>query len=195
LATLREACRSGKVEAIVLEDYAKGFVTKGLLEGVEALKAEYGVPVTMDPHPANSECARGLTLLTPNRAEAFMMAGAYYVEGSEDAGEGEALQVVTDTLFERWAPEHLLVTLGARGMALFRPGEAVHHIPTKAQEVFDVSGAGDTVIAAYTFALLGGATPQEAADIANHAAGVVVGKVGTQPVLLAELRQSFQDGW
>ena len=85
----------------------------------------------------------------------------------------------------------LLITLGEHGMLLCRRGERPHHIPTVAQEVFDVSGAGDTVIATFTLAITAGAAPLEAAMVSNHAAGVVVGKVGTAIVTPQELIRSF----
>ena len=103
----------------------------------------------------------------------------------------EALMNVGKTLLRKWKPRNLLVTLGEHGMCLFRAGKAPHHIPTVAQEVFDVSGAGDTVIATLTLALAAGANPVQAADISNHAAGVVVGKVGTATCSPEELVESF----
>jgi len=94
---------------------------------------------------------------------------------------------------EKWDMENLLITLGELGVLLFRKGEPPYHAPTRAREVFDVSGAGDTVISLFTLALTAGASPQEAAEIANHASGVVVGKLGTAIVTPAELIASFGD--
>jgi D-beta-D-heptose 7-phosphate kinase/D-beta-D-heptose 1-phosphate adenosyltransferase len=92
---------------------------------------------------------------------------------------------------EKWETENLLITLGEHGVFLVRRGETPYHAPTRAREVFDVSGAGDTVIALFTLALAAGATPPEAAEIANHASGVVVGKLGTATVNPDELLASF----
>ena len=103
----------------------------------------------------------------------------------------ESLMRVGKKLLATWRPENLLVTLGEHGMCLFRRGKKPHHIPTVAQEVFDVSGAGDTVIASFTLAIAAGASPLEAAIISNHAAGVVVGKIGTATVAPEELLASF----
>jgi D-beta-D-heptose 7-phosphate kinase/D-beta-D-heptose 1-phosphate adenosyltransferase len=105
--------------------------------------------------------------------------------------EDVALRAVVGILMEKWAPACLLITLGGDGMALFRADAAPLHIPTRAREVYDVSGAGDTVVATFTLALAAGATPDEAAHLANHAAGVVVAKLGTASVSPQELAASF----
>ena len=102
------------------------------------------------------------------------------------------LLLVVKNLLEELKPALLLVTLGEQGMLLCQSGHKPFHIPTQAQEVFDVSGAGDTVIASFTLAIAAGATPIEAAIISNHAAGVVVGKVGTATVTPDELLESFR---
>jgi len=104
----------------------------------------------------------------------------------------ESLMAAVDRLLKELKPVLLLVTLGELGMLLCRTGEKPFHIPTQAQEVFDVSGAGDTVIATFTLAVAGGASPLEAAIISNHAAGIVVGKVGTAVAMTEELLASFQ---
>jgi len=114
-----------------------------------------------------------------------------YVEPVDDVLRDEALLRVGQKLLRTWKPRNLLITLGEHGVCLFRPGKKPHHIPTVAQEVFDVSGAGDTVIATLVLALAAGAGPIEAAEISNHAAGVVVGKVGTATCSPGELLASF----
>jgi len=123
--------------------------------------------------------------------EAFAAAGAAPTEPAEDVLRDAPLLRVGQTLLKTWRPDNLLITLGEHGMCLFRAGKQPHHIPTVAQEVFDVSGAGDTAIASLTLALAAKANPVEAAEIANHAAGVVVGKVGTATCSPQELVQSF----
>lgn len=193
LERLRDGIRSGGVDAVIVEDYAKGLVSKQLLSEVVALGNEAGIPIMLDPHPANPANVPGLTLMTPNRSEAFALAGAYYVDGRPDIPNDKPLLHVVERLENLWAPVNLLVTLGAHGMALFKQGTPALHIPTKAREVFDVSGAGDTVIAVFSLAHVAGATPEEAAIMANHAAGVVVGKVGTAPVYPDELLNSFKE--
>ena len=133
----------------------------------------------------------GLSAITPNRSEAFAAAGIASTEPFDDVLRDEPLLRVGRKLLASWKPKNLLVTLGEHGMCLFRQGKKPHHIPTVAQEVFDVSGAGDTAIATLVLALAAGANPVEAAEISNHAAGVVVGKIGTATCSPEELQASF----
>ncbi len=192
LAAIQTDLEAGRLDGLIIEDYAKGTLDIGLVETILQLCREHGLPVAMDPHPANPMLVDGLTLITPNRAEAFALAGLYHSEAKSPITEDDALLDVVQRLLDRCLLEQLLITLGGDGMALFRRGEAPLHVPTVAREVFDVSGAGDTVIASYLLALCAGATPEEAAVLANHAAGVVVGKVGTAPVHLEELLNAFK---
>ena len=131
--------------------------------------------------------------MTPNRMEAFALAGAYLRGTVVPVSQDAPLLAVGATLMSSWRPDMLLVTLGPDGMALFQHGQPVHHEPTVAREVFDVSGAGDTVIAAFTAAHRAGLTPHQAMVFSNHAAGVVVGKIGTVPIEPADLLASFPD--
>ncbi|MCC6142908.1 MAG: carbohydrate kinase [Candidatus Hydrogenedentes bacterium] len=188
---LLSAIDGGEIAALIIEDYAKGTISQSLVREAVQRCHERRIPVALDPHPANVLSANGLTLITPNRAEAFAMAGFYYTPTMLPLTEDLPLLEVAQRILNQWAPEHLLITLGADGMALFSGDAAPHHVPTRAREVFDVSGAGDTVIASFTLALAAGASAEEAAVIANHAAGVVVGKVGTAPVHLEELIATF----
>ncbi len=111
----------------------------------------------------------------------------------DPADKDEALLQVGETLLNKWDTKFLLITLGEQGMMLFQKGNHPHYIPTKARQVFDVSGAGDTAIALFTLALCCEATPVEAAEIANHGSAVVVGKLGTATVTHEELVASFQN--
>ncbi len=194
LEVIRDAIESKHIDGLIIEDYAKGVLNKGLAQRVVELAAAHGVPVALDPHPANHLDLSGLTLMTPNRAEAFSLAGAYHTPAVLPVESDAAFLRVAKHLHETWQVECLLITMGADGMALFLPGSAPLHVPTQAREVFDVSGAGDTVISSFMLAFLAGAPPQEAAVFSNHAAGVVVGKVGTAPVHAAELLASFALG-
>lgn len=191
--TVLDALAEKSIDALILEDYAKGVLGSDLLVQVLKTAREHDVPVAMDPHPANRFATHGLTLMTPNRAEAFALAGHYDSDPIFPIAEDQSLGEVAQTLNEDWEVENLLITLGSGGMALFRKDREPHHIPTRAQEVFDVSGAGDTVISSFVLALLAGATPEDAAVVSNHAAGVVVGKVGTAPCALEELLGSFDE--
>ena len=192
LTKLESAITEGRIGALIIEDYAKGTLNKALAQQVVACATKHGLPVALDPHPANHLDLSGLTLMTPNRSEAFVLAGKYMTNSVLPIKRDEALLDVVAHLREMWQVQHLLVTLGGDGMALFQPEGDPLHVPTQAREVFDVSGAGDTVISSFILALLAGASSQEAAVLANHAAGVVVGKVGTAPVTAAELRESFE---
>lgn len=191
VATLDQAIQAGALDAIIIEDYNKGTVTESLLSRVAALGQQHDIPVALDPHPGNHARAKGITVMTPNRNEAFAMSGSYPKDPVMPIEEDAALQKVVTFLQSKWEPQHLLITLGGAGMALFQLDKDVHHIPTQAREVFDVSGAGDTVIASFVLSLVAGASPDEAASISNHAAGVVVAKIGTAKVSAAELIHAF----
>ena len=172
-----------RADAVVLTDYHKGFLTQPLFDGAVRLAKRARKIVTVDPKPSHSLRLRGMTGITPNRAEAYL---------ADAAPADRPLELVGQSLLRRWAAKHVLITLGEEGMALFQPGKSPFRIPTMAREVYDVSGAGDTVIAAFTLALAAGANPAEAALVSNHAAGVVVRKVGTATVSPEELIASFE---
>jgi rfaE bifunctional protein kinase chain/domain len=179
------------IDAVIFEDYGKGLFTQDLVSQMLAKARGAKIVTAADPNPRRLLDYREITAITPNRSEAFAAAGVPYVEPVDDVLADEPLNTVGDILLKKWKAENLLITLGEHGMCLFRPGKKPHHIPTVAQEVFDVSGAGDTVIATLALALAAGADPVEAAEISNHAAGVVVGKVGTATCSPEELAASF----
>ena len=181
-----------QADAVIVGDYGKGVVTQPMLDRMKAVCRERGVWLSLDPKPINRLDLSGLSLITPNRKEAFELAGR--TDGARAAHplEDKNLMAVADELMERLAPAVLLVTLGDQGMLLCRRNAEPYHIPTVAQEVFDVSGAGDTVIASFTLAIAAGASPEEAAIVSNHAAGVVVGKIGTATLSQEQLLESFQ---
>ena len=173
-------------DAVILEDYAKGLIDQELVTSIISDATAAGKIIAIDPNPTNPIDWSGGTVLKPNRREAFLAAQLPY------SNEEEALLKAAAALQKRHATKQLLITLGEAGMLLLEAGEKPYHTPTRAQEVFDVSGAGDTAIAAYTLALASGATGIEAAEIANHAAGVVVGKLGTATLTVDELRAMFE---
>ena len=206
LAQLDDDGRLGDFDAIIVEDYGKGFLDQPFVDALTARAGAAGVQLTVDPNPRNPLSWRGATAVKPNRTEAFAAAGLPALTAAADGGPGSSperdadLLAVGRTLLARWQPEAgLLITLGEQGMMLFEPGNgggAPVHLPTRAREVFDLSGAGDTAIALFTLALAAGGTATEAAEVANHAAGVVVGKLGTATVTPAELTASFgREGW
>ena len=185
---------SSAIDAIIFEDYGKGMLNEEMLNAAVKAAAQKGIVTSLDPKPGHLMNVKGLTVIKPNRSEAFAMAGKFAKDGSVPVDEDEDLKAVAATLMAEWEPVYLLISLAAQGMALFRKGTPMVVIPTRAREVFDVSGAGDTVISAFTLALTAGASCIEAAEIANHAAGIVVGKVGTVTVSADELKESFAQG-
>jgi len=184
----------GDVDAVVFEDYGKSFLSPELIEKVAELARAAGKIVTADPNPRHPIAWKHVTAVKPNRSEAFLAASMPWSDPVEPASEDEALLGVGRSLLEKWDTQYLLITLGEQGMMLFE-GDDAWHIPTKARQVFDVSGAGDTAIALFTLALCGEATAREAAEIANHASAVVVGKLGTATVTREELIASFHDDY
>jgi len=179
-------------DAVILGDYAKGVVTQRLLDGAKQLCRERGVWLSVDPKPSHHLDLSGVSLLTPNRKETFGLAGLTDHTPGASPAEDDALLRALETLLTQLKPALLLVTLGDQGMLLCQRGHRPFHIPTVAREVFDVSGAGDTVIASFTLAIVAGASPVEAAIVSNHAAGIVVGKLGTATVRPEELLENFR---
>lgn len=172
-------------DAVIIEDYGKGVLTQPLVDAVIGAANKAGKIVTVDPNPHNPLEWTGATAIKPNRSEALMAANVRAEEG------WEAVEKAAQILRKRWKSQYLLITLGEEGMLLLDDGKPPYHTPTRAREVYDVSGAGDTSIAVFTIALAAGATGIEAAELANHAAGVVVGKLGTATLTLQELEKSF----
>jgi D-glycero-beta-D-manno-heptose-7-phosphate kinase len=181
-----------QADAVIVGDYGKGVVTQPMLDQAKAICRERGVWLSLDPKPVNRLDLSGLSLITPNRKEAFELAGKEDRLRGPEPLKDASLMEVANILLEKLQPALLLITLGDHGMLLCRRGEKPFHIPTVAQEVFDVSGAGDTVIASFTMAIAAGASPMEAAILSNHAAGVVVGKIGTATLTQQELSASFR---
>jgi D-glycero-beta-D-manno-heptose-7-phosphate kinase len=178
--------------AVIVCDYGKGVITQPLLDSLKQLCRARGIWLSLDPKPVHQLDLSGLSLITPNRKEAFELAGLPDESRNANPLADSSLLKVADRLIEKLRPALLLITLGEQGMLLCQRGRKPFHIPTVAQEVFDVSGAGDTVIASFSLAIAAGASPLEAAVLSNHAAGLVVGKVGTATVSAEELLSSFK---
>ena len=178
--------------AVIIGDYGKGVVTQGLLDQVRQRCRARGVWLSFYPKPVHQLDLTGLSLVTPNRKEAFALAGVLDNQSTSNPLDNSELLRSSEILLDKLRSALLLITLGDQGMLLCRQGQEPFHIPTVAQEVFDVSGAGDTVIATFTLAVAAGASPIEAAIFSNHAAGVVVGKIGTAKVSPDELLASFR---
>lgn len=181
-----------QTDAVIVGDYGKGVVSQPLLDELKKLCRQHGVWLSLDPKPVHHLNLNSLSLITPNRKEAFELANVLDDTRHSNPLEDTHLMQVADRLLTELRPAVLLITLGELGMLLCQRDHKPVHIPTVAQEVFDVSGAGDTVIATFTLAIAAGASPLEAAIVANHAAGIVVGKIGTATVTQEELLASFK---
>ncbi len=172
-----------RADAVIVSDYAKGAVDMPLLDLVQEEAGKRGALVALDPKPRRRLPFRDLGLITPNRNEAIELAEI----GNEISGTEFPAEEICHRIWEKHHPKILVITLGADGMLLSREGKIEKIIPTFAREVFDVSGAGDTVIASLTLALAAGTSLELAAHFANTAAGIVVGKFGTATVSPEEI--------
>ncbi len=181
-----------KTAAVIIGDYGKGVISQSLLDGLKELCRKRAIWLSLDPKPVHDLHLHGLSLITPNRKEAFELAGLSDNTRNANPLDDKNLIAAAERLLSDLRPAVLLVTLGELGMLLCQRDQKPFHIPTLAQEVFDVSGAGDTVIATFTLAIAAGASPIEAAILSNHAAGIVVGKIGTATVAIDELLRSFE---
>jgi rfaE bifunctional protein kinase chain/domain len=186
LEYVRQRVDSG-LDAIVLSDYSKGVVTKELVRDIVKLARKKGIIVSVDPKVNHFGIYSGVTILTPNTKEASI--------GSKiEIDDEKSLIKAGALLLKRLKCDAVLVTRGEHGMSLFERDGRVTHIPTVAQEVFDVTGAGDTVISTLTLAMAAGAGMVDAARLSNYAAGIVVGVVGTATVKPDELKQKIAAG-
>jgi D-beta-D-heptose 7-phosphate kinase/D-beta-D-heptose 1-phosphate adenosyltransferase len=190
LALLRS--QLSNAAAVIVGDYGKGVVTQSLLDEIKTLCRSHGAWLSLDPKPVHHVDLSGLSLITPNRKETFELADLPDDTRHANPLADANLMQAAERLLNELRPAVLLITLGELGMLLCQRGQKPFHIPTVAQEVFDVSGAGDTVIATFTLAITAGASPIEAAMLSNHAAGIVVGKIGTATASPAELIASFK---
>jgi D-glycero-beta-D-manno-heptose-7-phosphate kinase len=185
IAVLQRAVK--EASAFVVSDYDKGAVTPRILAEVLPLAYGRGIPVLIDPKIRNFHAYRPATLITPNHHEALRLTNT-----EEDTDEG--LKRAAQLIHERLACDCVLITRGERGMMLLEGGKEPVYVETAAREVYDVTGAGDTVIATLAAALAAGASMVEAAVLANHAAGIVVGKVGTATAGADEVLGSIRQG-
>ncbi len=160
---------------VVVSDYAKGVVTLDVMNTLKTVAADSGVPLLVDPKPASMDLYRGATMLTPNSLEAQAMSGIEIIDN-------DTLCLAAGRIMSNLASEAVLITRGSHGMGLLQRDSNLFTIPTMAREVFDVTGAGDTVIATFSMGIAQGLAMTEAAWLANVAAGIVVGKVGTATV-------------
>lgn len=174
----------GQVDLIIISDYDKGLVTRELVARTADMASENGVLVMADPKSLNFEKYAGVSVLTPNKKEAGLAA-------SMDIDSEADLFAAGEKLMAQVGLDRLLITCGKDGMVLFEKDQPPHVIASKARQVFDVSGAGDTVISILGLGLAAGETFKDSAMIANAAAGIVVGKVGTATVSIDELKKAL----
>ena len=173
------------LDAVIISDYGKGVVSEQLIREVLRIAIDNDKIISVDPKVSKFSFYKGVTLITPNNKEASEAAGI-------EIKDKETLLRVGEILLNKLACKLLLITRGEEGMTLFEDNGDVTHIPTLAKEVYDVTGAGDTVISALTLGLTAGASLKEAAVIANYAAGIVVGEIGTAAVTRSELIEAIK---
>jgi D-beta-D-heptose 7-phosphate kinase/D-beta-D-heptose 1-phosphate adenosyltransferase len=181
------AAELDRCEGMVVSDYGKGVITPAVLERALGVAGERRVAVSVDPKESHIDAYRGVSILTPNQHEAG------YVQGRRIVDEASLMEVGWG-LQKRLAAEAVLVTRGAEGMSLFEKGGRYTYLPTVAREVYDVTGAGDTVVSVVAVALAAGADYPTASYLSNHAAGVVIREVGTAACTPAQLAASIADG-
>ena len=172
------------VDALVVSDYGKGVITRPVLDAAIGLAKAKGIPIAVDPKESHLDAYHGVSILTPNQYEAGNMMAERIRDEASLMNVGWGLQRRLDV-------ECALVTRGPDGMSLFERGGRYTHLPTVAREVFDVTGAGDTVVSVVALALAAGADYPSACFLANHAAGVVIREVGTATCSPAQLRASL----
>ena len=180
------SAKIGKVDAIVISDYGKGTIHDELLAAVATEAANRQLVYIVDPKKENYESYHLPTLITPNKNEASEAAGIPIIDD-------RTLRMAGKKLLRKWRAQAVLITRGAEGMSLFRPGKPAAHFPTEPKGVFDVTGAGDTVVAVCALALAGGAAYEDAAELANLAAGLVGDEVGTVAVPKAKLKHLIKE--
>jgi rfaE bifunctional protein kinase chain/domain len=190
-ATLKKICqfilnRASRFDGIVVSDYGKGVVHQGLLNSLASIAANKDIRIVIDPKRENYGSYQRPSLITPNKDEASAASGIAI-------RDERTLSLAGQRLLQMWRAKAVLITRGPEGMSLFRPRQVVQDFPTKRREIFDVTGAGDTVVAVCALALAAGARYEEAAILANHAAGLVGEEVGTVAVPLARLKRLIKD--
>lgn len=176
--------RIREISCLVVSDYAKGVVTPWLMSELTRLAALKRIPIVVDPKVEHFSYYKGVTVITPNHLEAGQAVG---IQADSDASVAEAGAVIR----QRLGCQSVLITRGEKGMSLFEANGRSLHIPTTARQVYDVTGAGDTVVGTLALALATGAEISDGALLANQAAGIVVGMVGTATVSAGELSEAL----
>jgi D-beta-D-heptose 7-phosphate kinase/D-beta-D-heptose 1-phosphate adenosyltransferase len=175
-----------KVNAVIISDYGKGVLCSNVLKKTIFLARKYKIPITVDPKIDNFKKYKKITTMTPNEKEAIEGMGAKNIKSDED------IAILGKKILKTLRSDSVVITRGEKGMALIESNK-ITNIPTRAKEVYDVTGAGDTVISTMTLALAAKADLLSAAEIANFAAGIVVGKIGTATTNPQELKEVIKD--
>lgn len=173
-----------EIDAAVISDYAKGVITPEISSKLVQLAKQHNKMIIVDPKPEHRDLYSNVTIITPNNAEASQMAGI------EDGSDDTVLEI--GFKLSKYLNTNVLITRSEKGMSLFEKDGSVTHIPAKAREVYSIIGAGDTVVAAIALALASGADLKEAATLANIAAGIKVGKIGTASVSIDEIKKEIE---
>jgi D-glycero-beta-D-manno-heptose-7-phosphate kinase len=176
----------GKIGAIVISDYNKGVISRDLIEGIKKIAEDSGILICLDPKQNNFSIYQGVHVITPNHHEAQRAAGMEITNADD-------IQRLSESLLKKYSFKAMLITRGEEGMSLFENGrKIVHtHFTAQAKEIYDVTGAGDTVIGMLALGLAARASIKEATCLANLAAGIVVGKIGTATVSQKELIEAL----
>ncbi len=178
--------RIGKASCLIISDYDKGVITRTLLQEILPMALKKDLPIAIDPKLTHFKYYRPSTIITPNLSEASKATAIEFKKQEDVLKAGKRI-------LEQYQCNGVLITMGERGMLLFQKGKKPQTIPAVAREVYDVTGAGDTVISTLALALASGATLEEASILANHAGGIVVGKLGTATLTPSEILQSFKN--
>jgi rfaE bifunctional protein kinase chain/domain len=181
--------KAASYDAIILSDYAKGVISQPVIDALREVRNRKNIFLALDPKPQRPMEISGLDLLTPNHSEGIILAGLPAFGGKSPSDEE-----IVAAIHQHHCPKCLVMTLGDRGMLLRNSHGQAQHFPSVVHQVADVSGAGDTVIATLTAAMAAGISPEESVNIANIAAGVVVGKLGTATLTRDELTKAFKLG-
>jgi rfaE bifunctional protein kinase chain/domain len=185
LERIRSALTNAAIDGIIVSDYAKGTVTSEVMTLLKNRAAAGAIPIVVDPKPPNFELYRGVTGVTPNLKEAQEMIGRSITNDADVA-------LALNRIRRKFKTRFTLITRGSQGISAAEKNRKMFHLPAFSHEVFDVTGAGDTVVAVLTLALVAGAELREAVALANAAASIVVEKVGTSQVGLEELQDRLK---
>lgn len=183
---LSSLIKNKKIDALIFSDYKKGVLSTTLVQKLIDCANENQIVTALDPKPGSLDVVKNLTILKPNRTEAFALAGMKDDLFADSVTRRELLLNAAEKIYQKYTPEYLVISLSADGLAIYGNG-SLNIIPTAAKEVFDVSGAGDTLIASMTCAVASGGDIMSAAKIGNIASGIAVGKRGTSCVSRSEI--------